>query len=649
MSNNKNLESIKNKLYEGTLFISPKYIGYVRVPELEESVEVQTELLGTGLHGDKVIVKVTGINQYNNPIGEVVEIIRRAKVGYAGTLARDEKGNLIVEPSDPKNNIKIEILENEIGAKDGEKVFVKIINWTDQSVKPKGIIKQILGKPFENNAEMLGISLEKGFDTNYPDDVLEEAKRLKEESLGKDSIEKNVSIRRDMRTTTTFTIDPADAKDFDDALSFKKLDNGNYEIGIHIADVSHYVTPGSALDHEAYKRQTSVYLVDRTIPMLPEVLSNDLCSLNPNEDKLTMSAVFEMDEKGNVHNEWYGKTIIHSDKRFTYENAQETLDKKTGDFFEELNILNNIAKKLTQRRMDEGAIALDQEEVKFKLDEKGVPVGVYIKERGDTNKLIEEFMLLANRKVAEYVAKRAEQKANVFVYRVHDLPDEDKMKELAEFLKTLGYPMKIRGGVIPSKDLNQLMKRLEDSEFKDTVHTAVIRSMAKAVYSTKNIGHYGLAFKYYTHFTSPIRRYPDVMVHRFIQSYLFNEEVPEAEWASYAKTCEYASQREKEAADAERASIKYKQVEYMTYHLGETLDGVVTGVSRNGIFVEDKATKCEGMVRLKDLGKDFFTYDEKKAQIVGRDSKQVFRLGTNVRIKVLQADLSKKIIDYALA
>lgn len=646
MSNNKTIEK---RLYEGTLFVSPKYIGYVRVPELEESVEVQTEKLGTGLHGDKVIVKVTGINQYNNPIGEVVEIIRRAKVGYAGVLTKDEKGNLIVEPSDPKNHVHIEIIENEIGAKIGEKVFVKIVNWTDQSVKPKGVIKQVLGKPFENEAEMLGISLEKGFDTNYPDDVIEEAKKLKEESTGKDSIEKNVAIRRDMRTTTTFTIDPADAKDFDDALSFKKLDNGNFEIGIHIADVSHYVTPGSALDHEAYKRQTSVYLVDRTIPMLPEVLSNDLCSLNPNEDKLTMSAVFEMDEKGNVHNEWYGKTIIHSDKRFTYENAQETLNKKSGDFFEELNILNNIAKKLTQKRMDEGAIALDQEEVKFKLDEKGVPIGVYIKERGDTNKLIEEFMLLANRKVAEYVAKKAEQKANVFVYRVHDLPDEDKMKELAEFLKTLGYPMKIRGGVIPSKDLNQLMKKLEDSEFKDTVHTAVIRSMAKAVYSTKNIGHYGLAFKYYTHFTSPIRRYPDVMVHRFIQSYLFNQEVPEAEWASYAKTCEYASQREKEAADAERASIKYKQVEYMTYHLGEVFDGVVTGVSRNGIFVEDKSTKCEGMVRLKDLGKDFFTYDEKKGQIVGRDSKQVFRLGTKVKIKVLQADLSKKIIDYVLA
>lgn len=641
--------NIEKKLYEGTLFVSPKYVGYVRTAELDESVEVQTEKLGTGLHGDKVIVKVTGINQYNNPIGEIVEIIRRAKVGYAGVLRKDEKGMLVVEPSDPKNHIHIEIIENEPQAKEGEKVFVKIVNWADQSVKPKGIITKVLGKPFENNAEMLGISMEKGFDSHYPDDVLEEAKKLKEESLGADSIEKNIAVRRDMRTTTTFTIDPADAKDFDDALSFKKLAEGRYEVGIHIADVSHYVTPGSALDHEAYKRQTSVYLVDRTIPMLPEVLSNDLCSLNPNEDKLTMSAIFEIDDNGNVYTEWYGKTIIHSDKRFTYENAQEVLDKKQGDFFEELNTLNSIAKKLTEARMNAGAIALDQEEVKFKLDEQGVPIGVYIKERGDTNKLIEEFMLLANRKVAEYVAKKAEKKANVFVYRVHDLPDEDKMKELAEFLKTLGYPMKLKDGIIPSRDLNNLMKKLEDSKFKDTVHTAVIRSMAKAIYSTKNIGHYGLAFKYYTHFTSPIRRYPDVMVHRFVQSYLNGEEVPEAEWASYAKTCEYASSREKEAADAERASIKYKQVEYMTMHIGEVFEGVVTGVTRNGIFVEDKATKCEGMVRLKDLGTDFFTYDEKKGQIVGRNSKQIYRLGTNVRIKVLQADLSKKIIDYVLA
>lgn len=639
---------IEKKLYEGTLFVSPKHVGYVRTSELDESVEVKTELLGTGLHGDKVIVKVTGINQYNNPVGEVVEIVRRAKVGYAGIYKKDDHGHMIVEPSDPKNHIHIEIIENDVGAQEGDKVFVKIVNWASQSVSPKGIVKQVLGKPFENNAEMLGISMEKGFDTNYPDEVTKEAKELKEHSQKDDSLENNLVGRRDMRGITTFTIDPADAKDFDDALSFKKLDNGNIEVGIHIADVSHYVTPASALDHEAFKRQTSVYLVDRTIPMLPEVLSNDLCSLNPNEDKLTMSAIFEIDQEGQVHSEWFGKTIIHSDKRFAYEDAQKIIDAKKGDFFEELDTLNKIAKKLTASRMAAGAIALDQEEVKFKLDENGVPIGVYIKERGDTNKLIEEFMLLANRKVAEFVAKRADKKANVFVYRVHDLPDEDKMKELAEFLKNIGYPMKLKDGIIPSKDLNNLMKKLEDSEFKDTVHTAIIRSMAKAVYSTKNIGHYGLAFKYYTHFTSPIRRYPDVMVHRFVQAYLNNTEVPEEEWASYAKTCEYASQREKEAADAERASIKYKQVEYMTYHIGEELDGVVTGVSRGGIFVEDKKTKCEGMVRLKDLGKDFFTFDEKKNQIIGRNTKKVFKLGTNIRIKVLQADLTKKIIDYVL-
>jgi ribonuclease R len=645
---NTNNES-KNKLYEGTLSMSPKNIGYVRTKELDESIEVQTDNLGTGLHGDKVIVKITGINDYNNPTGEIIEVIRRAKFGYSGTLKKDAKGQLILEPSDPKMQTCIEIIDNEINAQEGDKIFVTIASWANQHVCPKGVITHILGKPFENNAEMLGISMEKGFDSNYPADVINEADEIKKNSTSTDSLENNLKNRKDIRGITTFTIDPADAKDFDDALSFQKLDNGHYEVGVHIADVSHYVTPGSALDHEAYKRQTSVYLVDRTIPMLPEVLSNDLCSLNPNEDKLTMSAMFEIDENGKIYKEWFGKTIMHSDKRFTYENAQENIRNQSGDFFAELTILNNIAKKLTQERMNAGAIALDQEEVKFKLDDNGVPIGVYIKERGDTNKLIEEFMLLANRKVAEYVAKKAEAKANIFVYRVHDLPNEDKMKELAEFLKSLGYPMKLKDGIIPSRDLNALMKKLEDSEFKDTVHTAVIRSMAKAIYSTKNIGHYGLAFKYYTHFTSPIRRYPDVMVHRFTQAYLLGEEVPEAEWASYAKTCDYASQREKEASDAERASIKYKQVEYMTYHIGETFDGVVTGLSRSGIFVEDKSTKCEGMIRLKDLGNDFFAYDEKKNEIIGRSTNKKFILGTKLKIKVVNADLTKKIIDYVIA
>lgn len=641
--------NVEKKLYEGTLFVSPKHVGYVRTNELDNSIEIKNENLGTGLHGDKVLAKITGINEYNNPVGEVVEILRRSKFGYAGVLEKNETGNLVVTPSDPKMHIHIEVVDNEIGAKLGEKVFIKIVNWTNQSVKPKGVITHVLGKPFENNAEMLGISMEKGFDSNYPNDVLEEASEIKESSKNKDSLENNLKDRRDMRTTTTFTIDPADAKDFDDALSFKKLDNGHFEVGIHIADVSHYVTPGSALDHEAYKRQTSVYLVDRTIPMLPEVLSNDLCSLNPNEDKLTMSAIFELDENGAVYSEWFGKTIIHSDKRFTYENAQEILNKKSGEFFNELNTLNKIAKNLTEARMQAGAIALDQEEVKFKLDENGVPIGVYTKERGDTNKLIEELMLLANRKVAEYVAKKAENKANIFVYRVHDMPDPDKMKELAEFLKNLGYPMKLKDGVIPSRDLNNLIKKLEDTEVKDTVSTAIVRSMAKAIYSTKNIGHYGLAFKYYTHFTSPIRRYPDVMVHRFMQAYLNGKEVPEAEWASYAKTCDYASSREKEASDAERASIKYKQVEYMTYHIGQVYDGVVTGVNKSGIFVEEKVSKCEGMIRLRDLGNDFFVYDERKGQVTGRNTKKVFKLGTHLKIKVANANLDKKIIDYVIA
>ena len=443
--------------------------------------------------------------------------------------------------------------------------------------------------------------------------------------------------------------DPADAKDFDDALSFQVLPNGNVELGVHIADVSHYVRPGTKLDDEAKKRSTSVYLVDRTIPMLPEALSNDLCSLNPNTDKLTMSAVFELDQNGNVKTEWFGKTIIHSDKRFTYEEAQEILDAGKGLYYEELKTMNDIAKRLTKTRMEAGALSLDQDEVKFKLDDNGVPIAVYRKVRGDTNRLIEEYMLLANRKVAEFIAKKSQIKENIFVYRVHDAPEKGKMQELHDFLKKIGYPLKMIEGYIPAHELNKLLEELDGKDEKNTIHTAIIRSMAKAVYSTNNIGHYGLAFECYTHFTSPIRRYPDTLVHRLLFKYLQGEVVPEKEWHEYREQCDYSSKREKEAADAERASIKYKQVEYMTYHVGEVFNGVVTGVGRNGAFVEDIETKCEGMIRLKDLGGDFFKFDEKENTIVGEKTKKTYKLGDHVKIKVASADLVKKIIDYVIA
>lgn len=630
-------------VYEGTLFISPKGTGYVRTKELKESIEVSTENLGTGLHGDKVRVKVTGSTIYETPTGEITEIITRSKKGFAGTLTVVENKYFVV-PSDPKTHIQIYIPEDSLNnAKRGQKVFAGITHWKEQGATPKGEILYVLGNPMENNAEMIGIALEKGFESTFPHTVEEEAHALKKEGMP----ESENKQRKDMRGITTFTIDPKDAKDFDDALSIRTLENGNTEVGIHIADVSHYVRPETALDKEAYRRSTSVYLVDRTIPMLPEVLSNDLCSLNPNEDKYTFSAIFELNEKAEVVNEWFGRTIIHSDKRFTYEEAQEILDKKEGIFFKELQTLNTLAKLLTKARFLAGAISLDQDEVKFILDEHGVPLSVYKKERGDTNKLIEEFMLLANRKVAEFIAKKSKIKENVFVYRVHDLPNKEKMYELHLFLKKLGYKVQLNEeGIIPSKELNTLLEDLEGKEEKNTVHSAVIRSMAKAIYSTENIGHYGLAFEYYTHFTSPIRRYPDTMVHRLLAEYLAGKEVPKEQWDEYQTICEYSSDREKEAAEAERTSIKYKQVEYMSYRIGQTFDGVVTGVSRNGLFVEEKETKCEGMVRLKDLGNDFFSFNEKDNTVSGQKTRETFKIGDTLKIKVASADIYKRIIDY---
>jgi ribonuclease R len=627
----------------GTISITGKGLGYVRTKEQknkDESIEIDPAFLNTALQGDTVRVLLHPLKKGYQQTGEVLEVMARSKAGFSGVLEL-ENGTYFLLPSDTRMYTDIIIPEDKLnGAKAGEKVFAVITNWADPKKAPQGEIRKVLGRPGENNAEMLGIALEKGFSSDFPEEVEEEAENLKAET----DISKEAKNRRDFRQTLTFTIDPEDAKDFDDALSFLELPNGHYEIGIHIADVSHYVTPGTALDREAARRGTSVYLVDRTIPMLPEALSNDLCSLNPNEDKLTMSAVFDMDKDGKVHKEWFGKTVIHSDKRFSYESAQKVLNDGAGEYFKELDIMNKIAKKLTKERFEEGAVSLDQEEVKFQLDENGVPLRVYKKTRQDTNHLIEEFMLLANRKVAELIAKGNDK---VFVYRIHDLPNKEKMSDLVFFLKKLGYDLPNKGGEVTSKSLNELIKSLEGREEKDTIQTAIIRSMAKAIYSTKNIGHYGLAFEYYTHFTSPIRRYPDTVVHRLLQHYLEKKSISKDRWHEYETISMYSSQREKEAAEAERASIKYKQVEYMTYRIGQVYDGVITGVTDFGIFVEEKETKCEGLVRLKDLGDDFYVLNEKEMSIVGRNSKKTYRLGDKVKIKVKDANLNKKMIDYA--
>ncbi len=615
-----------------------------------DNIEVQlsTRQLGTVMAGDKIEVTAYK-NKKGDFEGEISKVIERMKKIFVGVAEVSEKGTYIV-PDNRRFKLIIKIAkEKSAGIEHDDKVRVKITKWTPLPDYSEGEIITKLGKKGDNSTEMNSIAIDKGFDIDFPDEVLKESRDIfnRKDEIMKDALTK----RQDLRDTLTFTIDPKTAKDFDDAISFKKLPNGNYEIGVHIADVSEYVQEKTELDKEAYKRACSVYLADRTIPMLPFELSDDLCSLNEGEAKLAFSAIFELDQRALIQSKWFGKSVILSNKRFSYESAQEVLDAKSGEHFEELNTLNEIAKKLRKEKWQKGAIDFEQEEIAFDLDEAGKPIRIYKKQRLDTHKLVEEYMLLANKEVAEFVYKFEKKSGKNFPlpYRIHDLPDKEKIAELSIFVKALGHELLIgKNGTVTGKDLQALFAQVEGKAEEGLVKTAAIRSMSKAIYSVKNIGHFGLAFEYYAHFTSPIRRYPDLLTHRMLQNILAEHTVNDKNFVFYEKACEHSTDQEIKAAEAERDSRKYKQIEYMQDKVGKVFDGLITGVTEWGIYAEEADTRAEGMIKLSSLGDDFYTLEPKTYSIVGEKNKRRFTLGQKIKIKLVMADLDRKQMDYEI-
>ena len=594
------------------------------------------------LNGDKVRVEVSASRRGQDPEAKVVEILEVKDQVFIGTLNVEKNYAAVV--TDSKFLAADIVIPRKLlkGGKSGDKVIARITQWSDDQMNPRGEIVDILGKKGENTAEMHAILAEFGLPYRYPENVEKAAERI-DAGITKAEISK----REDFRNVTTFTIDPRDAKDFDDALSIRQLANGNWEVGVHIADVTHYVTPNSTIDKEARERATSVYLVDRTIPMLPERLSNGICSLRPDEEKLTFSAIFELDSKANVVNHRIGRTVIRSDRRFTYEEAQNVIETGEGDFAKEIQTLDSLAKQLRQRRYDNGALEFDRAEVRFEIDAQGRPTSVYFKESKDANKLIEEFMLLANLTVAESIGKVTGRKAKNFVYRVHDNPDPEKITNFALIASRFGYKINPEGRAREvNKGLNRLLKDVKGKGEENMLSILAIRSMAKAVYTTDNIGHYGLALEYYTHFTSPIRRYPDMMVHRLLAKYA--EGGRSADKLKLEDQCRHSSDMEQLAANAERASIRYKQVEYMQGKMGETYDGVISGVTEWGFYVELDENMCEGLVPVRDLDDDYYELDEKNFCLIGRAHHNKYTLGDKVKVQVARADLDRKQLDFAL-
>ncbi|WP_113925268.1 ribonuclease R [Cognataquiflexum aquatile] len=625
-------------------FVNPRFAFIKPDPKhgLEEDVLIKEADLKHALDGDRVRIMVYPVKGSTGRLeGKVLEIVSRSRDEFVGRVEISPRFAFVV-PDFKKMHYDIFVHRGDLGgAEHNQKVVVKLSDWREDDKNPTGKVTRVLGKAGEHEVEIHSIMAEFGLPFEYPKEVEDEANLIPEEISPEE-----IKNRRDMRDIPTFTIDPADAKDFDDAISYRVLENGNLEIGVHIADVTHYVKPKTKLEKEAYERATSVYLVDRTIPMLPERLSNGLCSLRPNEDKLTFSCVFEMDENADVLNTWIGRTVTHSDRRFAYEEGQENIDKQEGDFYLELTLLNDLAKKLRKRRFDKGAVNFETVEVKFKLDEKGKPLGLFVKERKDIHKLIEEFMLLANRTVAEFVFNKNKGK-DTFVYRIHDHPDAERLETFANFAKKFGHEMKIGEGTRISMALNKLMEEILGKPEQNVLEQLAIRSMAKAKYTTEAKGHFGLAFQHYTHFTSPIRRYPDMMVHRLLQHYLDGGKSPEAE--TWEDKCLHSSEREKRAADSERASIKYKQVEFMSLAEEKDYDGIVTGVTEWGVFVEITETKCEGMIRVQDMKDDYYQFDEKNMRLIGTRNKKMITLGEKVMVRVVATDIDRRTIDLEFA